>query len=83
MVNSNSNTIRDIMKANISLGNSGVSDCWTRQMKDAISDLQNGTVYRSDLLHCRKLDISNLRIDLRFKHQAVRREAHGQDPCSC
>jgi len=70
MVNSNSNTIRDIMKANISLGNSGVSDCWTRQMKDAISDLQNGTVYRSDLLHCRKLDISNLRLDLRFRHQA-------------
>ena len=50
--------------------------------RDAFGDLQNGTVYRSDLLHCRKLDISNLRIDLRFKHQAVRREAHGQDPCS-
>ena len=24
-----------------------------------------------------------LRIDLRFRHQAVWREAHGQDPCSC
>ena len=53
-----------------------------RQMKDAFGDLQNGTVYRSDLLHCRKLNISNLRIDLRFRHQAVWREAHGQDPCS-
>ena len=52
-------------------------------MKDAFGDLQNGTVYRSDLFQCRKLKISNLRIDLRFKHQAVRREAHGQDPCSC
>jgi len=55
----------------------------TRQMKDAFGDLQNGTVYRSDLLQCRKLNISNLRIDLRFRHQAVWREAHGQDPCSC
>ena len=45
--------------------------------------MQNGTVYRSDLLQCRKLNISNLRIDLRFRHQAVWREAHGQDPCSC
>jgi len=49
----------------------------------AFGDLQNGTVYRSDLLQCRKLNISNLRIDLRFRHQAVWREAHGQDPCSC
>jgi hypothetical protein len=46
-------------------------------------DLQNGTVYRSDLLQCRKLNISNLRIVLRFRHQAVWREAHGQYPCSC
>ena len=30
----------------------------------------------------RKLNISNLRIDSRFRHQAVWREAHGQDPCS-
>jgi len=55
----------------------------TRQMKDAFGDLQNGTVYRSDLLQCRKLNISNLRIDLRFRHQAVWREAHGQNPRSC
>ena len=48
-------------------------------MKDAFGDLQNDTVYRSDLLQCRKLNISNLRIDLRFRHQAVWREA----PCSC
>jgi len=33
-------------------------------MKDAFGDLQNGTVYRSDLFQCRKLNISNLRIDL-------------------
>ena len=83
MVDSNSNTLRDVMKADISLGNSGASNCWTRQMKDAFGDLQNGTVYRSALLQCRKLNISNLRIDLRFRHQAVWREAHGQDPCSC
>ena len=82
MVDSNSNTLRDVMKADISLGNSGASNCWTRQMKDAFGDLQNGTVYRSDLFQCRKLNISNLRIDLRFRHQAVWREAHGQDPCS-
>jgi len=65
MVDSNSNTLCDVMKADISLGNSGASNCWTRQMKDAFGDLQNGTVYRSDLLQCRKLNISNLRIDLR------------------
>ena len=78
MVDSKSNTLRDVMKADISLGNSGASNCWT-----AFGDLQKGTVYRSELLHCRKLNISNLRIGLRFWHQAVWREAHGQDPCSC
>ena len=61
----------------------GASNCWTRQMKDAFGDLQNSTVYRSDLFQCRKLNISNLRLDLRFRHQVVWREAHGQDPCSC
>ena len=71
------------MKADNSLGNSGASNCWTRRMKDAFGDSQKGTVYRSDLLHRRKLNLSNLRIDLRFRHQAVWREAHGQDPSSC
>ena len=60
MVNSNSNNSRDVMKADISLGSSGASNCWTRQMKDALSDLQNSTVYSSDLFQCRKLNISNL-----------------------
>ena len=32
MVDSNSNTLRDVMKADISLGNSGAFNCWTRQM---------------------------------------------------
>jgi hypothetical protein len=83
MVDSNSNILRDVMKADISLGSSGASNCWTRQMKDAFGDLQDGTVYRSDLLQCRKLNISNLRIDLKFRHQATWREAHGQDLRSC
>ena len=82
MVDSNSNTLSDVMKADISLGNSGASYCWTRQM-NAFGDLQNGTEYRSDLLQCRKLNIPNLRIDLKFRHQAVWREAHSQDPCFC
>ena len=78
MVDLNSNTLRDVMKASISLENSVASNCWTRQMKDAFGDLHNGTVYRSDLLHCRKLNIYNLRMDLRFRQQAVWREARGR-----
>ena len=31
----------------------------------------------------RKLNISNLHIDLRIRHQAVWREAYGQDRCFC
>jgi len=46
MVDSNSNTLRDVLKADISLGESG-ANCWTRQLKDAFGDLQNGIVYRS------------------------------------
>jgi hypothetical protein len=36
MVDSNSNTLRNVMKADITLGNSGALNCWTRQMKDAL-----------------------------------------------
>jgi hypothetical protein len=43
MVDSNSNTLRDVMKADISLGNSGASNCWTRQMKDAYGDWRSNT----------------------------------------
>ena len=43
MVNLNSNTLRDIMKADISFGDSGASNCWTRQMKDVFC-----RIYRSD-----------------------------------
>jgi len=53
MVDSNRNTLRDVMTADNSLGNSGASNFWTRQMRDAFGDLQNDTVYRSDLLQCR------------------------------
>jgi hypothetical protein len=45
MVDSNSNTLRDVIKADLSLGNSYASNCWTRQMKDAFADLQNGTTW--------------------------------------
>ena len=48
----------------------------------AFGDLQNCAMYKSRLFTYRKLNISNLRMDLRFRHQAVWREAHGQDPCS-
>ena len=53
MVDLNSITLRDVMKTDISLGNSGAYNCWSRQMKDAFGDLQNSTVYRSDLFQCR------------------------------
>ena len=71
MVDSNSNALLDVMKADIFFGNSGASNCWIRQMKDAFGDLQNGTVYKSDFVHYRKLNISNLCMDLRCRHQAV------------
>ena len=45
LIQTESNTLRDVMKADTSLGNSGASSRWTRQMKDAFGDLQNGTVY--------------------------------------
>lgn len=79
-MDSNSNTLRDVMKADLTLGNSGASKCWTRQLKEACQDLQNGTIYKNDLMNFRKLNISNLRADLRFRHLTVWREAHGQDP---
>ena len=72
----------DIMKADICLGNSGASNCWTRQMKMLLKFAEWHCIQKW-LFQCRKLNSSDLRIDLRFRHQAVWREAHGQDPCSC
>ena len=45
MVDSNSNTLRDVMKADIFFG---AYNFWNRQMKDAFGDLQNGTVCEGD-----------------------------------
>ena len=50
-------------------------------MKDAFGD--NKALYTEVTYFNAGSYISNLRIDLRFRHQAVWREAHGQDPCSC
>ena len=51
MVDSNSNNdLCDVMKADIFFG---AYNFWNRQMKDAFGDLQNGTVYKSDLFQCR------------------------------
>ena len=44
MVDSNSNALLDVMKADIFFGNSGASNCWIRQMKDAFGDLQNDII---------------------------------------
>jgi hypothetical protein len=46
MVDSNINTLRDVMKADNSLEYPGASICWTRQMKDAYGNLQKGAVQK-------------------------------------
>jgi hypothetical protein len=46
MVDSNSNTLCDVLKADISLGNSGALNCWSIQRKDAFGNLQNGAIYK-------------------------------------
>jgi hypothetical protein len=44
VIDSNSNTLCGVMKVDISLANSGASNCWIRQMKDAFGDLQNDII---------------------------------------
>jgi hypothetical protein len=39
MVDLNGNTLRDVMKADTSVGDSGASNCWARQMKNAFGEL--------------------------------------------
>ena len=52
---------------------------WTRRITDAFHDLQNGVNTKvSSYITGRQLNIYNLRMDLRFRQQAVWREARGR-----
>jgi hypothetical protein len=80
MVRCNSNTLRAVLKADITLGNSGYDRCWYRQVKDAMVDLRSANELKDCLWNFKEMDLSKLASDVRFRHHAVWREAEGQDP---
>lgn len=82
MVRCNSITLRAVLKADVALGNSGCVRCWSRQFKDAMSDLRSANELRDCLWSFKEMNLSRLAADVRFRHHTVWREAEGQDPRS-
>jgi len=78
MAESNSNTLRDQMKANSGALSVGL-DRWRLPLVICRVALYTKVTF---YISYRKLNISNLHMDLRFRHRAVWREAHGKDLCS-
>ena len=80
MIDANSVTLRAIMKADVTLGNQGSNNCWSRQFKGAMTGLDNEVKYKQRLISYQRIDMPMLRVDVRRRHQSVWREVVGQDP---
>lgn len=79
MLESNSETLRKALKADIYLS-SADSSCWSAQVAHAFSGLRGAEVFKQNLSRAAKISMQAFVSDLRFRQQAVWREAAGLSP---
>jgi len=80
LLEANSITLRGVLKADMALGNAGMHTCWSRQLKEGLSDLHNAATYKENLRLFQKLDLNKLRCDVRYRQQSIWREAECLSP---
>ena len=79
MRDSNSETLRRVLKANLHLA-SFDSSCWSAQVSDAFNGLQGSAMFKKEMLRATQVPMQEFICDLRFKHLKVRREANSSCP---
>lgn len=75
MLDSNSEVLRRVLKADLHLASFDKS-CWSAQVSNAFSGLQNGALFKQKLLGASKIPLQEFVGDLRYRQQKVWREAH-------
>ena len=79
MLESNSETLRKALKADIYLSSSDVS-CWSAQVSQSFRGLRGADVFQQSMKRAAKIPMQAFVSDLRYRQQAVWREAAGKSP---
>ena len=90
MLDSNSKTLRRILKADLHLA-SFDNSCWSAQVSTVFNGLQGSAMFKQKMLRATQVPMQEFICDLRFRHLKVWREAdfscpravgHPCDPCN-
>jgi hypothetical protein len=74
MLDSNSETLRRVLKADLHLA-SFDSSCWSAQVSNAFDGLQGSAMFKQKMLRATLIPMQEFICDLRFRHLKVWREA--------
>ena len=74
MLDSNSETLRRVLKADLHLA-SFDSSCWSAQVSNAFNGLQSSAMFKQKMLRAVQVPMQEFICDLRFRHLKVWREA--------
>jgi len=74
MLDSNSEVLRRVLKADLHLASFDTS-CWSAQVCNAFSGLQNGATFKQKMMGASKIPLQEFVGDLRYRQQKVWREA--------
>ena len=74
MLDSNSETLRRVLKADLHLA-SFDSSCWSAQVLNAFNGLQGSAMFKQKMLRATQDPMQEFICDLRFRHLKVWREA--------
>eukprot|EP00983_Pelagomonas_calceolata_P076078 1153270-Pelagomonas_calceolata.AAC.1 len=79
MLVSNSETLRQVLKADLHLANMDES-CWSAHVSKPFSGMRNEEVFKQKLLSASKISMQDFLGDLRYRQQKVWREADALSP---
>eukprot|EP00983_Pelagomonas_calceolata_P022863 719536-Pelagomonas_calceolata.AAC.1 len=79
MLASNSETLRQVLKADLHLTDMDES-CWSAQVSKSFSGMRNEEVFKQKLLSASKISMQDLLGDWRYRQQKVWREADSLSP---
>ena len=74
MLDSNNETLRRVLKADLHLA-SFDSSCWSAQVSNAFNGLQNSAMFKQKMMRATQVPMQEFICDLRFRHLKVWREA--------
>ena len=79
MLDSNSETLRRVLKADLHLS-SFDSSCWSAQVSNAFNGLQSSAMFKQKMLTATQVPMQEFICDLRFRHLKVWRKANFSCP---